>query len=889
MYKENLYLKSIGIFLIGVVLTTIIVYYVKKENDKQTIHEFEISANDVKDKIENRLSSYIQFSRASSAFFMSSDSISRKDWKYFVEKSRISESLKGFQGIAYAVLVSKKELAKHTKRFREELNNDYVVFPYEENEIYTPIVYIEPLIDRNLKAVGFNVSSNPFMRKALEDSRDINKVILTEKVTLVQEGTNTTQAGVVMYSPIYRKGLAINTVKERKIAINGWAAISLRINDFMDGVVGDFNLKNQNKINLQIYDGEIVSKSSQLFNSKTNLNKNNSLLDLNTLLLPIEMNGKVWTLQFNQSKVSFIDTVAFIVLVSGLVFSLLFSLLMFSLFNTISIAKKMAKELTIDVLDKNKELITTNELLKESYKELNSAKEKAEESEKRLKLIANNLVNGMIYQVECIDTDKRRFTYVNDAVFKFYGCTVEEAKENANLLYDKVHRDDIEFLIEKEKESLQKMSVFKAEVRVINPDGSFRWASYVSQPRMIDGVVFWDGIEIDITERKKVEQELRIAKENAEESNHLKTEFLNNMSHEIRTPMNGILGFSNFLNDSGLTLEKRKNFIKIIQNSGEQLLQIIDDIIEISRLGTKQIKVIECEVNLNDLMLELFSIFDIKAKENKTPLYLKNELSDRQSIILTDKTKLFKVISNLLENALKFTSKGSINFGYRLNNGELEIYIEDTGVGVEKEKHELIFERFAQAEKGLSKKVGGLGLGLSIVKENVELLGGKIRVESRKGKGAKFLVTIPYKVVFKNAELSTIEKGDQNNQTILIAEDEEVNYLYLETLIKDVLKLDCEILHAKNGQEAVEYCKANENIELVLMDLKMPVLSGYEAVEKIRKFLPNLPIIAQTAYSTIEDKEKAILMGFNDFLSKPINFDQFEMLIKEYLNLAINE
>ena len=348
--------------------------------------------------------------------------------------------------------------------------------------------------------------------------------------------------------------------------------------------------------------------------------------------------------------------------------------------------------------------------------------------------------------------------------------------------------------------------------------------------------------------------------------------------------MNGILGFSDFLNKPDLTEDKRRNYIKIIQNSGEQLLQIIDDIIDISRLGTKQIKVIETEVNLNDLMLELFSIFDIKAKENKTPLYLKNELSDRESVILTDRTKLLKIISNLLENSLKFTSEGYINFGYKLKSEEIEIFVEDTGIGVEKEKHELIFERFTQAEKDLSKKMGGLGLGLSIVKENVELLGGKIRVQSEKGVGAKFLVTIPYKAVYKKEEIVMLEKDVQNKQTLLIAEDEEVNYLYLETLIKEILKLDCELLHAKNGREAIEYCENNPNIGLILMDLKMPIMSGYESAQIIKKLRPDLPIIAQTAYSSIDDKEKAILIGFNDFLSKPIDVDHFKLLMNKYLN-----
>ncbi|MHB1195225.1 MAG: PAS domain S-box protein [Lutibacter sp.] len=470
----------------------------------------------------------------------------------------------------------------------------------------------------------------------------------------------------------------------------------------------------------------------------------------------------------------------------------------------------------------------------------------------------------------------------------------EKYIRNINGWLGIVHPEDKMMMVRYfEKNIMKNKESFNKEYRIIrNSDKQIRWVqgmgklefnNYGNPKRLF-------GTTQDISEKRQILQDIIIAKEKAEESGRLKTEFIQNMSHEIRTPMNGILGFSELLDNPDLTEEKRKRFIEIIKNSTHQLLHIIDDIMEISVLETKQIIAEENPACLNDLLCELFTIFNIKATKKNIKLVLKNELPDQESTILTDKIKLNKVLSNLLENALKFTDEGSVELGYKLNKdsepAELEIYVKDSGIGIKPEKQKLIFDRFSQAEKDLSKKVGGLGLGLSIAKENTELLGGKISVVSELGEGAAFFVTIPYKPVnmIPNITIEKVKTTKENEKcTILIAEDEEVNFMVLEILLEDKLKLPCTIIHAEDGLEAVELCKNNSAIELVLMDIKMPKMDGHEATKRIKEFRPNLPIIAQTAYSTPEEKEKAFLAGCDDFISKPISKDALNDVINTYL------
>jgi PAS domain S-box-containing protein len=415
--------------------------------------------------------------------------------------------------------------------------------------------------------------------------------------------------------------------------------------------------------------------------------------------------------------------------------------------------------------------------------------------------------------------------------------------------------------------------IFDLEEEFINEDGIKRWLLTTKIPLRdkdgnVNGLV---GIGYDITERKHIIEELIRAKEKAEESDRLKTAFLHNISHEIRTPMNAIVGFSALLGEPNIDEKVRASYIEVIMQSSNHLLSIISDIVDISNIEANIIKTLKNEVNINSILKSLYNQFIHKADEKKISLICEKGLSDSEALIFTDSTKLNQILSNLVSNALKFTDNGQVRIWYSLKDKYLEFGVSDTGIGISKEHHDRVFNRFYQVQNSITRLYEGTGLGLAISKAYVEHLGGKIWLLSEPGIGTSFFFTIPY----EKLEAKGIQVYDKDapesfvfpvKKVILVAEDVESNFKLIRYFLAGS---NAEVLHAYNGKEAVEKCLSTENIDLVLMDIKMPVMDGYTAVKLIREKNTSIPIIAQTAYA--DDKEKAIECGCTGFISKPFD------------------
>ena len=397
-------------------------------------------------------------------------------------------------------------------------------------------------------------------------------------------------------------------------------------------------------------------------------------------------------------------------------------------------------------------------------------------------------------------------------------------------------------------------------------------------------------LEIKVEERTRElntrNRELVKAKERAEQSDKLKSAFLANMSHEIRTPMNGIVGFANLLIDEE-DEEERKECIDIIISNGEHLLTLISDIIDISKMEAGLMKLNETEFSLNEFVDEIFLLFSTNqaVKEKKLELIPKKALSNTDSIIIGDKMRLKQVFINLMENASKYTEEGRIEGGYTVNDNFIVFYVKDTGQGIDLRQQHYIFERFMQGNLDHTPEQEGTGLGLAISKAFVNLLGGEIWVESEIGIGSVFYFTLP----FNCGKKSTFNTEQQNsfhmeynwkNKVILVAEDVATNYLLVK---KSLRKTEVNLIWAKNGQEAVDECQKGERIDLVLMDIRMPVMNGLEATKLIKSIDPALPVVAQTAYAMDGDRERSLQAGCDDYISKPINLKEFIELIGKYL------
>ncbi|WP_282014365.1 PAS domain-containing hybrid sensor histidine kinase/response regulator [Marinifilum flexuosum] len=493
--------------------------------------------------------------------------------------------------------------------------------------------------------------------------------------------------------------------------------------------------------------------------------------------------------------------------------------------------------------------------------------------------------NDAIWDWNDLDSD---LYWWSDRLYEILGYKPGEVEARISNWIKWMHPEDSGNVLEVLTNHLEKNEAYEVEFRMKKKNEEYVWLfSRGESVRDENGkAVRMAGSVSDITDRKRTEAELIKAKNKAEESDRLKSAFLANMSHEIRTPMNGILGFAELLKTPQIKNVKKEKYIDIIGKSGTRMLNIINDIIDISKIESGSMELELSDSNVNEQVEYIYTFFKREVEEKGLMLQFHNGLPWDEALVTTDREKLFAILTNLVKNAIKCTKKGIIEFGYLKKDKDLEFFVRDTGHGVPKHRMGAIFDRFVQAENIEEIDRQGVGLGLSITKSYIDMLGGKIWLDSEEGFGSTFYFTIPYEILSEEEKLKKVGKdGEDYNELlelelkIIIAEDDAVSSALLTNFME---KYSSEILRVTSGTKVVEACRKSSDFDLILMDMRMPELNGYEATRNIRKFNKDVVIIAQTAYGLSGDREKAIDSGCNDYLAKPISKNALVSLLHKY-------
>jgi signal transduction histidine kinase/CHASE1-domain containing sensor protein/DNA-binding NarL/FixJ family response regulator len=829
----------------------------------RTQRAFDQYSEEITRRIGDRLHDYSMVMQGAGGMIAASDEVTREDWRSYHEYRQLTRLYPGVQSMGYARVIRPSELATQVQRVRAEGYPEYTVRPPGKREVYASTIYLEPFDLSTRWAFGYDMFSEPAWRTALERARDTGLASLSGAIPPDQQIYQDIRAGtgLLLCLPIYTKGMPLASVEERRAAVAGYIFFIFQINKLIEAIFPDL----PPEVGFAIYDGARPSPEALLYTSGTVSDE--APMPMVSGRTTLDLHGRQWTLTFESTPVfeSGLDRLTpVIILAFGLIVGLLAFLLLRAQEKTVERAQSMATEMTAS---------------------LNA-------SEKRYRLLLDNLPVGVALMgpgLGVLAYNKILSDWFPESDFTGAphcytvlknppgsepcpGCPVELAFRDGQ-----VHRGERETVT-----SLGARKLCTTAIPLPGPGGG------------VDGVL---EMTEDITERKQNEED-RIARQTAEEANRAKSAFVANMSHEIRTPLNAILGFSQILARApNLTAEEAEQ-VRTINRAGSHLLQLINDILDLSRIEAGRLTLDPTDFNLHDLLDDLEMMFRSRAVAKG--LQFSMERTDTvPRAVRADEGKLRQVLFNLLGNAVKFTKSGGVAVRVRADaladgGGEnnavrLLVEVEDSGPGIPKEDLANIFDTFQQSEAG--RESGGTGLGLAISWRLAEMMGGEIKVVSRVGQGSCFSFSVPVQPVEaalkETTENSQIVVGIEPGAgplRILAVDDEEDNRALLRALLEPV---GFAVREAVNGEEALD-AFSQWSPHAVLMDMRMPVMDGYEASRRIKATSrgATTPVIALTASAFMDDVQKVMSAGVDAYLRKPFRSEELFAVLGKALGIA---
>ena len=894
------------ILLLGLCFTVVVYYYFAKLTHEQDQSRFQNTVQELNDRIGLKIETSIALLRASTGLFAASDQVSVNEFNRFVQQFELREHYPGIQGIGFARAIPPDQKDAVTKEMRATDDANFHVWPEGTRDEYTAIVYLQPLDDRNKRAIGYDMSTDPVRREAMVRARDSGEPAASGRVRLVQEGNDLTpQWGFLIYMPVYRNGAATDTADERRAALLGYVYSPYRIDDFIGSITSAKNYD----VSLQIHDGAQRTEETFLHGARDNPSPSDASF---TRVDTISVAGRTWTVSY-AIKPSFERGLGRPLLKFTIITGVLLSLLFFAVTSAEVRARSRAEQAAED--------------LRESEAAINEANERALFEYVRLleRISSLSQVLGTARELTTIFRGLREFTNVSLPCDGFFVSLYDSIRDVRTACYG--WGDGVEVDVSKlppmpvTEHGPNSRAVRTGQVIIttdymhatsggviVGPDNGLRPESSLAVPMAVMGRIIGT-IEVQSYERNAYRPEHgtamsmaanltavaienvrllkleRSAREAAEESNRLKDEFLATVSHELRTPLTAILGWARMLGDGSLDQTMSQQAIETIWRNAKAQAQIVDDILDVSRIITGNLYIDLHPIEVTPVVQNAINV--VRPTADAKGIRIETQIDNTPAMVSGDANRLQQVIWNLLSNAVKFTNSGGrVQVKVSQANSAVEISVTDTGQGIRREFLPYVFDRFSQADSTTTRHHGGLGLGLAIARHLVEIHGGTIRASSRgEGEGATFTITLPLvEAVTKAAEMAVSANGlssapQLSGLNVLLVDDDSDTLNVMATALAGRQANVTAVSSAGEAIQAIE----RRRPDVLVSDIAMPDVDGYGLIAKVRSLengeAQSIPAVAITAYAKEEDRQRALSSGFQIYLAKPVEIAELVSVV----------